>query len=72
MVSDNSAGAIFASHSLATIAAIRALREAGLSDSVALVGFDHFELADLVEPGVTVIAPLLEASTRRRTGSTSS
>jgi LacI family transcriptional regulator len=48
--------AIFAGDSLATIGAIRALRESGLHNSVALVGFDDFALADLVEPGVTLIA----------------
>lgn len=48
--------AIFAGDSPATIGAARALRDAGLHNSVALVGFDDFALADLMEPGVTVIA----------------
>jgi LacI family transcriptional regulator len=35
---------------------IRALRRRGLQHRVALVGFDDFLLADLLEPAVTVIA----------------
>ncbi|MET7280718.1 LacI family DNA-binding transcriptional regulator [Kribbella sp. NPDC005582] len=38
-----------------TIGAVRALRSAGLSHQVALVGFDDFPMADLVEPALTVI-----------------
>jgi len=38
-----------------TIGAIRALRARGLHHSIALVGFDDFPLADLLEPAVTVI-----------------
>lgn len=38
-----------------TIGAVRALRAADLSRKVALVGFDDFPLADLVEPALTVI-----------------
>jgi DNA-binding LacI/PurR family transcriptional regulator len=48
--------AIFTSQNLVTIGAIRALRDAGASNTTALVGFDDFVLADLLEPGVTVIA----------------
>jgi LacI family transcriptional regulator len=32
------------------------LRESGLHNSVALVGFDDFAFADLAEPGITVVA----------------
>lgn len=49
--------AIFTSHGPSTIGAIRALREAGLHNSVALVGFDDFALTEILEPGVTVVAP---------------
>ncbi|GAA1521276.1 LacI family DNA-binding transcriptional regulator [Kribbella lupini] len=38
-----------------TIGAVRALRSAGLSHQIALVGFDDFPTADLVEPALTVI-----------------
>jgi LacI family transcriptional regulator len=48
--------AIFASQNLITIGVLRALRHKGQHRRVALVGFDDFPLADLVEPGVTVVA----------------
>jgi LacI family transcriptional regulator len=34
---------------------VRALHWAGVQDTVALVGFDDFLLADVMEPGITVI-----------------
>ncbi|MFI6937893.1 LacI family DNA-binding transcriptional regulator [Streptomyces sp. NPDC050418] len=46
--------AIFAGNNRVTVTVVRVL--AGLSRPVALVGFDDFELADLLDPGVTVIA----------------
>jgi LacI family transcriptional regulator len=48
--------AIFTSQNLITIGAVRALRRMGLHRDVALVGFDDFPLADLLDPGVTVVA----------------
>lgn len=48
--------AVFSAQNIITIGALHALRGAGLSQSVALVGFDDLPLADLVEPGVTVVA----------------
>ncbi|MFS0700316.1 LacI family DNA-binding transcriptional regulator [Cellulomonas sp. 179-A 4D5 NHS] len=48
--------ALFTSQNLVTIGAIRALRELGAQHTVALVGFDDFALADLVDPGITVVA----------------
>lgn len=48
--------AIFASQNLITTGAIHALRALGLHRDVALVGFDDFSLADLLEPAVTVVA----------------
>jgi LacI family transcriptional regulator len=47
--------AIFAGRNDLTQGAVRALRQRGLSDSVALVGFDDFPLADLVTPALTVV-----------------
>src|SRR5579859_1730983 len=47
--------AVFASQNLVTIGAIKALRQAGMQDTIALVGFDDFPLADTLTPGVTVI-----------------
>ena len=48
--------ALFASQNLVTIGAIRALRQLGKHHEIALVGFDDFMLADLLEPAVSVIA----------------
>lgn len=54
--SDNPPTALFSSQNLVTIGAVRALREHGLSRKIALVGFDDIELADLLDPAITVIA----------------
>ena len=48
--------ALFTAQNLITIGALHALRELGLEHSTALVGFDDVELADLLEPAVTVVA----------------
>jgi len=48
--------ALFTGQNLITIGAFRGLRRLGLHHRVALVGFDDFLLADLLEPGITVIA----------------
>jgi LacI family transcriptional regulator len=48
--------AFFAAQNLITIGAVRALRRRGGRHSVALVGFDDFPLADLLEPAITVVA----------------
>lgn len=48
--------AIFAAQNLITIGSIQALRSLGYQHRVALVGFDDFQLADLLEPAVTVVA----------------
>ncbi|MEU8243989.1 LacI family DNA-binding transcriptional regulator [Actinoplanes missouriensis] len=48
--------ALFTSQNLITVGAVRALRRLGRHHSVALVGFDDFPLADLLEPAVTVMA----------------
>lgn len=47
--------AIFAGRNDLAQGAVRALRRRGLSDSVAIVGFDDFPLADLLTPPLTVI-----------------
>ena len=54
--SPNPPTAVFSGQNLITIGAIRALRDREMHRSVALVGFDDFELADLLEPGITVVA----------------
>lgn len=48
--------ALFASQNLLTIGASRALHRLDLHHRIALVGFDDVLLADLLEPGITVIA----------------
>ena len=48
--------ALFTGQNLITIGAIRALQSRGLQKQVALVGFDDFLLADLLDPQVSVIA----------------
>jgi LacI family transcriptional regulator len=48
--------AIFAAQNLLTIGAFRALRRLGLHHKIALVGFDDILLADMLDPGITVIA----------------
>jgi len=47
--------AVFAGRNDLSIGAVRALRVAGLSRQVALVGFDDFPLADVLEPALTVV-----------------
>lgn len=48
--------ALFTAQNLITVGAVRALRRLGKERSVALVGFDDLLLADLLVPGLTVVA----------------
>jgi LacI family transcriptional regulator len=48
--------AVFTSQNLITIDAVRAIHDLGLQHRVALVGFDDVALADVVQPGLTVVA----------------
>jgi LacI family transcriptional regulator len=48
--------AVFSAQNLITVGALHAMRAHAVQRSVALVGFDDIPLADLVEPGVTVVA----------------
>lgn len=48
--------ALFAAQPRITIAAVRALRSLKRAETTALIGFGDFETADLLEPGITVIA----------------
>lgn len=48
--------AIFAAQNLLTIGARRALQHLGLQRRVALIGFDDFPLADMLDPAVSVVA----------------
>ena len=47
---------MFAAQNLLTQGVIRALRALNLRNSIALIGFDDFPLADLLDPPVSVIA----------------
>jgi len=47
--------AIFAGRNTITVGVIRALRALGVTRQVALVGFDDFFTADLLDPGVTCV-----------------
>jgi LacI family transcriptional regulator len=57
--------AVFACRNILSIGAIRALRDLGLSQEVALVGFDDFPLADLMTPSLTVVRQDVRAIGRR-------
>ena len=47
--------ALFTGQNLITVGALRVLRELGLQHEVAVVGFDDLLLADMVQPGLTVV-----------------
>lgn len=47
--------ALLTAQNLMTIGAVRALHRLGLQHEIALVGFDDVELADVVEPAITVV-----------------
>jgi LacI family transcriptional regulator len=53
---DHPPTALFSSHYLLTLGTIRALHDLRLQETVALIGFDDIVLADLVHPGITVMA----------------
>ena len=48
--------ALYTAQNLITEGAVHALRRLDLQDRVALVGFDDFPMADLLQPAVTVVA----------------
>jgi len=48
--------AIFTAQNLITMGAVEALRDAGAQHRIALVGFDDFAMANLLDPAVTVVA----------------
>ncbi len=47
--------AIFSSQNFVTVEVLRALRQAKLEKTIALVGFDDLDFADLVNPGITLV-----------------
>lgn len=48
--------AIFSSRNEITVGVVRALQSVGMRHRIAVVGFDDFEQADLLDPPVTVVA----------------
>jgi LacI family transcriptional regulator len=48
--------ALFTGQNLITMGAVKALQHRGLQHSVAVVGFDDFAVADLLDPAITVLA----------------
>lgn len=52
---DDPPTAVFTGRNILSIGAVRALAERGMRREVALVGFDDFPLADLLDPPLTVI-----------------
>lgn len=55
MASAGAPTAIFAAQNYVTMGACRALHHAGRQHDVALVGFDDFPMADVLDPGVSVV-----------------
>jgi LacI family transcriptional regulator len=55
MSADDPPTALFAAQNLIALGAIRTLRQLGLQHEIALVGFDDVTLADVVDPGITVV-----------------
>jgi LacI family transcriptional regulator len=47
--------AFFSAQNLITMGAVTALRQQGRSHDVALVGFDDFPMAEILDPGVTIV-----------------
>lgn len=55
LAADNPPTAIFSAQNFVTEAVVRTLRELELQNRIAVVGYDDLALADLVEPGITVV-----------------
>ncbi|MEA2394269.1 MAG: LacI family transcriptional regulator [Solirubrobacteraceae bacterium] len=56
LLGDDPPTALFTSQNLITIDAVRAIHDLGVQHAVAHVGFDDVPLADVVDPGLTVVA----------------
>ena len=56
LASEKPPTAFFTGQNLVTIGTVQAIREMGKQRQIALVGFDDFLLADLLEPALTVVA----------------
>lgn len=53
--------AVFAAQNLAATGAIRGLHQLELENDIALVAFDHLDIADIVQPGITTVPQDTEA-----------
>lgn len=67
MAETNGPTALFTAQNYLTAGAVKALHALGLQREVALVGFDDIDMADVIEPGVTVV-PQNAANLGRRAG----
>jgi LacI family transcriptional regulator len=47
--------ALFSAQNIITVGATHALHDLGLHDTIAHIGFDDIELADVVQPGISVV-----------------
>ena len=56
LAGDHRPTAVFAAQNQIAMGVFRAMREADVHHRVALVGYDDFALADMLDPSVTVIA----------------
>jgi LacI family transcriptional regulator len=56
LLDEHAPTALLTGQNLITIGAARALRQRGEQHRIALVGFDDVPLADLLDPGITVVA----------------
>ncbi len=57
--------AIFTAQNYITLGAVKALHRLGLQHQIALVGFDDLAMADVIDPGLTVVAQDAEELGRR-------
>ena len=57
--------ALFTAQNYITLGAVKALHALGLQHEVALVGFDDLAMADVIDPGLTVVAQDAEELGRR-------
>jgi LacI family transcriptional regulator len=60
--------AVFASQNLLTMGSVRALQAAGRQHDVALIGFDDFPMADLLDPAISVVTQDVIAIGREAAG----
>jgi len=55
VLGSNAPTAVFSAQNLVTVEAVRALHDTGLQRRVAFVGFDDVAMADILDPGITVV-----------------